>query len=49
MISQLRGIEAATVLIPKIKHNKESEEQKRISLKREQEAITLVLEALTRD
>lgn len=49
MISQLRGIEAATVLIPRIKHSKETEDQKKLSLKRECEAIHLVLEALTKE
>lgn len=47
MISQLRGIDAATVLIPRIKHGKETEEQKIKSLEREREAIIMVLEALT--
>jgi uridine phosphorylase len=46
MISQLRGVEAATILIPRIKHNQETEEQKQISLNREKEAIILALEAL---
>jgi uridine phosphorylase len=46
MISQLRGIDAATVLISKIKHVKETEEQKENYLKLEQEAIEIVLEAL---
>lgn len=47
MISELRGIDATTVLIPRIKHAKETEEQKIISLQREEEAILLVLNALT--
>jgi len=47
MLGQLRGIDTAAVLISQIKHNKETEEHKKIMLDREADAIRIVLHALT--